>query len=121
MFYIQPRFITGLFPKCVQRCGRRFYYADGEGYDTISLTSDAALNLIQYTSGDGDDIIYGFDNKDTLTLDGLDFKTSYSKKNNAVSFKFDDGSVTLKEFSATTFHVNNSMYKITNGKFKACF
>lgn len=65
------------------------------------------------------DIIYGFDNKDTLTLDGLDFKTSYSKKNNAVTFNFNDGSVTLKEFTATTFHVNSDVYKISNGKFKA--
>ena len=90
----------------------------GKGND--SLWGDAGADTFIYAQGDGKDIIYGFDNKDTLTLDGLDFKTSYSKKNNAVSFKFDDGSVTLKEFSATTFHVNNSIYKITNGKFKAC-
>ena len=62
--------------------------------------------------------ISGFDDKDTLTFDNLDFQTSYSKKNNAVTFKFADGSVTLKDFTATTFHVNNDVYKISNGKFK---
>lgn len=97
----------------------------GAGNDTLSggkgndsLWGDAGVDTFIYTQGDGKDIIYGFDNKDTLTLDSLDFKTSYNQKNNAVTFNFNDGSVTLKEFTATTFHVNSDIYKISNGKFK---
>ena len=39
----------------------------GTGDDTISLASGAANNLIEYRAGEGNDIIYGFN--DTSTLD----------------------------------------------------
>ena len=64
--------------------------------------------------GDGKDVIFGFDNNDTLTLDNLDFKVSYKK--NAITFKVDGESVTLKDFTATNFNVNNDIYKISGSK-----
>ena len=88
--------------------------AGGKGND--SLWGSSYADSFIYSSGDGDDIICGFDDKDTLTLDGLDFTTSYSKKNQAVTFKVDGGSITLKDFSATTFNVNGSAYKIKGTK-----
>ena len=87
----------------------------GKGND--SLWGDAGADTFFYAKGDGKDVIFGFDSKDTLTLDGLDFSTSYSKKNNAITFKVDGGSVILKEFgTTTTFHVNNDIYKISGTK-----
>ena len=86
----------------------------GKGDDT--LWGDAGKD--KFICGDGDDIIFGFQDGDTLSLDGLDFKTSYSKKNSVIKFKFDGGSVTFQDFSATTFHVDDSVYSIVDGKFK---
>ena len=89
----------------------------GRGNDTLvggagndSLWGDAGAD--KFICGDGDDIIFGFDDKDTLTLDGINFKTSYDTKSGIVKFSFSGGSVTLQDFSATTFHVNDSAYQI---------
>lgn len=75
--------------------------------------NDSADKFI-YKYGDGNDFIFGFDSGDTLTLDGLDFKTSY--KNGDVTFKVNGGSVTLKDFTATTFHVNDETYQVSGSK-----
>ena len=84
----------------------------GKGNDSL-WGSSYADNFI-YSAGDGNDVIYGFDDKDTLTLDNLDFKASY--KNDALTLKFTDGSIMLKDFTATTFHINDSAYKINGSK-----
>jgi len=85
----------------------------GKGND--SLWGNAGADKFIYSAGDGKDIIFGFDNKDTLTLDGLDFTPSY--KNEILTLKVDGGSVTFKEFTATTFHVNDDTYQISGKKF----
>ena len=82
----------------------------GKGND--SLWGEAGADTFIYHKGDGKDIIYGFDNGDTLTLDNLDFTPSY--KNNAVTFKVSGGSITLKNFNATTFHINDDIYQINS-------
>ncbi|MBR3499345.1 MAG: hypothetical protein IKO05_10175 [Selenomonadaceae bacterium] len=84
----------------------------GAGND--SLWGDAGADKFFYALGDGKDIIFGFDDKDTLTLDGLDFKASY--KNEILTLKVDGGSVTLKDFSAKTFHINDGVYKLSGSK-----
>ena len=81
----------------------------GKGND--SLWGEKGNDTFIYSSGDGKDIIYGFEDGDTLTLDNLDFKASY--KSGDVIFKVDGGSITLKDFTATTFHINNDTYQIT--------
>ena len=81
-----------------------------------SLWGNAGADTFIYSSGDGKDIIYGFDDKDTLTLDNLDFTASYSKSKGTITFKVDDGSVILKDFTATTFHINDDTYKISGSK-----
>ena len=95
----------------------------GAGNDTLiggkgndSLWGDDGADKFIYSSGDGADIIFGFDNKDTLTFDNLDFKTSY--KNGVITFTVEGGSVTLKDFTATTFHVNNKTLTIKGGQLK---
>ena len=86
----------------------------GKGND--SLWGDAGADKFFYAKGDGKDIIFGFDDNDTLTFDNLAFKAAYDKKTKAVSFTVSGGSVTLKNFTATTFHVNSDAYKISGSK-----
>ena len=86
----------------------------GTGNDT--LWGNTGADTFIYSSGDGSDIILGFEDSDTITFDNLDFKASYSKKNKSVAFKFDSGDITLKNFTATTFHVNDDTYKISGSK-----
>ncbi|MBE8949193.1 MAG: hypothetical protein SR3Q1_01130 [Quinella sp. 3Q1] len=94
----------------------------GAGNDTLiggagndSLWGDAGADVFIYSSGSGKDVIFGFDAKDTLTLDTLDFTATY--KNSAVTLKFEDGSITLKNSTATTFHINDDVYQISGSKF----
>ena len=87
----------------------------GKGND--SLWGDAGADTFYYALGDGKDIIYGFENDDLLKITGA-FTASYNKKYNSVTFKMDSGSITLKKFTATTFHVNNSIYTISGSSFK---
>ncbi|MBQ4404015.1 MAG: hypothetical protein II857_06340 [Selenomonadaceae bacterium] len=93
----------------------------GAGNDTLiggagndSLWGDAGADVFIYSAGTGKDIIFGFDAKDTLTLDSLDFTATY--KNSAVTFKFEDGTLTLKDFTAKTFNINDDTYKISGSK-----
>ncbi|MBQ6296794.1 MAG: calcium-binding protein [Selenomonadaceae bacterium] len=86
----------------------------GKGND--SLWGSANADTFIYASGDGKDVIYGFDSKDTLTFDNLEFTTSYSASKGTITFKVDGGSVTLKDFTATTFHVNDTTYQISGKK-----
>ena len=86
----------------------------GAGND--SLWGDAGADTFIYHAGEGKDVIYGFDNNDTLTLDSMDFTASCKDK--AVTLKFEEGSVILQNYTATTFHINDDTYKISGGKFK---
>ena len=95
----------------------------GKGSDTLiggagndSLWGDAGADTFVYSSGGGKDVIFDFDDKDTLTLDSLDFTASH--KSGVVTLKFEEGSVTLKDFTATTFHINDDTYKISGSKFR---
>ena len=102
-------------------CGGTTTTDDGgasAGGDNDSLWGDTGADTFIYSSGDGKDIIYGFESKDTLTLDGLDFTASYSKTKGTVTLKFNSGSITFKEFTATTFHINNDTYKISGSTLK---
>ena len=93
----------------------------GAGSDTLiggagadSLWGNAGADVFIYNSGDGKDVIFGFDDTDTLTLDTIDFTTTY--KNAELSIKLDDGTLTLKDFTAETFHINDDTYTISGSK-----
>ena len=96
----------------------------GKGNDTLwggkgndSLWGGTGADNFIYSSGDGNDVIFGFDNDDLLKI-MTSFETSYSKKKNAVTFKMNDnGSITLKNFTATSFRVNSDVYQIADNKF----
>ena len=82
----------------------------GKGND--SLWGDAGRDTFIYADGDGKDVIYGFENNDLLEIIG-DFTTSYNSKKNEIAFNAGNGSITLKDFTATTFNVNGDKYKIS--------
>ncbi|MBR6711517.1 MAG: hypothetical protein IKI76_00800 [Selenomonadaceae bacterium] len=88
----------------------------GTGNDT--LWGDAGSDKFYYAKGDGKDIIYGFEDGDTLTIDNLSFTSSYSKSKGTVTLTFDSGSITFKEFTATTFHIDKDTYAISGSKLK---
>ena len=81
----------------------------GKGNDT--LWGDAGKDTFIYNNGDGKDIIYGFENNDLLKITGA-FSASYNSSKNEIAFKVGSDSITLKEFTATTFNVNGDKYKI---------
>lgn len=66
----------------------------GKGNDTISLNGgDTECDLIQYNFEDGNDVIYNFDENDTLSITG----SSYSsiKSNNDIILTVGDGKISL--------------------------
>ena len=68
----------------------------GEGNDTI--TNLGLRNVIAYESGDGNDVIYGFDSTDTIRItDGSTYSTTRSGSDMLVSIG--SGSMTLKNVS----------------------
>lgn len=90
---------------------RRSYYSDyygkdvtisgGNGNDTIDLRNSRSdvigteNNVIQYTEGDGIDVIYGFNSTDTLYVTGK--STSTMTSGNDFFVLFDSGSITIKD------------------------
>ena len=98
----------------------------GAGNDTLiggkgndKLWGESGSDTFIYNPGDGNDVIYGFDNTDMLKITGK-FSASYNKSKKEIYF--DVGSttnaVTLKNFTATTFNVNGKKYKISGSKLK---
>ena len=98
----------------IKNIGSNLVINGGTGND--SLWGDAGSDTFYYAKGDGKDTIYGFDSKDTLTFDNLDFTTTYSKSKGMITFNVSGGSITLKEFTAKTFHIDNDIYKISGSK-----
>ena len=87
----------------------------GKGNDT--LYGDGGDDTFIYTPGDGNDVIYGFEDGDTLTIDGdfnlANMKATVSKKGKELKLKIGAGSVTFKDIDATTFNINDSTYQLT--------
>lgn len=97
----------------------------GSGNDTLeggkgndSLWGNAGADTFIYNYDDGDDVIYGFANDDMLKITGS-FYGTYNKKKKEIYFKTNstDSAITLKDFSATSFNINSTNYKISGTKF----
>ena len=86
----------------------------GSGNDT--LIGGEGADVFIYASGDGKDVISGFDNNDMLQITGT-FSASYDSTSKALAFTVDDGSITIKDFTAKTFNVNGIKYKIKGNNF----
>ena len=87
----------------------------GKGNDSL-WGNDGADEFI-YNRGDGKDIIYGFSDDDTLTLNAVIRSSRINSKGDAITLKVSGGSVILQDFTATTFNINSDTYKITDGEF----
>lgn len=87
----------------------------GAGND--SLWGDTGKDTFIYASDEGKDVIYGFENNDLLKITGA-FSGTYSKSKGEVYFEVDTTSkaITLSNFSATSFNVNGTNYKISGTK-----
>ena len=84
----------------------------GKGNDFISLGGDAKDNVILYTSGDGNDTIYGFNSTSTLSISGDTYSTQVSGYD--VIVKVGNGKITLKNAYATAdkININNKSTKL---------
>ena len=86
----------------------------------LPLPSTRIANLnatLTLAAGAGNDFILGFDNTDMLQITGT-FETSYNSSKKEIYFDVGSTSnaVTIKNFSATTFRINNDTYKISGNK-----
>jgi len=87
----------------------------GAGKD--ELWGDAGADTFVYSSGDDKDVIYNFENDDMLKITGT-FTGTYNKSKKEVYFKVGStaSAITLKDFTASTFNVNGTDYKISGKK-----
>ena len=85
----------------------------GIGNDT--LEGGKGADTFIYNDGEGKDVITDFGDDDLLQITG-DFTTSYNASAGTITFKFDDGRLTLKDFTATTFNINGDSYHISGNK-----
>ncbi len=93
----------------------------GAGNDTLlggkgndMLWGNAGADVFIYESGDGQDVIFGFENEDMLQITG-NFSSTYESSKREIYFAVDSTSnaLTLKNFTATTFNINGTNYKIS--------
>jgi len=87
----------------------------GAGNDTL-YGSDGA-DVFLYRSGEGKDVISGFENDDMLLITGA-FTASVNASAKTIAFKVDStaNAVTLKNYTATSFNINGFKYKISGSK-----
>lgn len=84
------------------------------GKDNDSLWGGNDTDTFIYSKGDGKDIIYGFDNTDMLQITDT-FSTNYNSSKSEIYFKVGStkNAITLKNFTATNFNINNDSYQIS--------
>ena len=87
----------------------------GKGNDM--LWGNSGADVFIYESGDGQDVIFGFENDDMLQITG-NFSSTYDISKKEIYFFVDSttNALTLKNFSATTFNINGTNYKISGTK-----
>lgn len=78
----------------------------GAGNDAINISSNYSNSLIQYASGDGKDVIYGFSSTDTLHITKGSYTTTTSGDD--VVLNIGKGSVTFKDAIAGTLAIEDS-------------
>ncbi len=85
----------------------------GKGNDT--LYGDDGADKFIYSTGDGSDVICGFSDDDTLTLNAVIKSSSLNSKGDAITLKVTGGSIKFQDFTATTFNINNDTYQLSDG------
>ena len=75
--------------------------------DSISLSSAASGTFIKYSSGDGDDTLYGVDSNDTLQITGAKYSTVAS--GNDLIISVGGGSVILKNAQNISLNIDGTL------------
>ena len=97
---------TGEGNDSIENHGSEVTITGGKDNDTLSggkgndsLWGDAGKDTFIYASGDGKDVIYGFDNTDMLKITGT-FAGTYNKSKKEIYFKVGStyNAITLKDF-----------------------
>lgn len=91
--------------------------AGGAGNDKISLSSWADRSVVKYASGDGNDVIEGFNSNDTLYIT----KGTYSAKKNGddVIVTVGKGKITLQGAANEEISIKNSKGKVTTKNYQS--
>ena len=87
-------------------CGYYVTMKGGAGNDTITKSDYSMYNVIQYASGDGNDIINGYNSSDTIQISGSSYSTQASGNN--VIIKVGNGQMTLKDAKGTTLNITGT-------------
>ena len=83
----------------------------GEGNDTIYTAVGVRNgNVYQYSAGDGNDVIVGFNSNDTLYIDGDSYSPSVSGNDLIVSIVGSQNTITLKDSANITPKINGDKY-----------
>lgn len=85
----------------------------GAGND--SLWGGNGVDTFIYDSGDGKDMIFGFEDDDLLQING-EWSASYYKVAKKLSIKVGSGNITLKDITATNFNINGENYVLSEKK-----
>ena len=96
--YDDEQLLTGTSSKdTIKNFGSDVEINGGKGNDTIEINLEEKVekNIVRYASGDGKDVVYGFDFDDVLKITKAKHKVS--TKNNDVIVKVGSGSITLKD------------------------
>ena len=86
----------------------------GKGNDTLELSEYSKNHLIKYASGDGNDIIYGFDSNDTIQITSGSYSTT--KSGSDFIIKVGKQKITLKDAVETNrdkIHIKDSSGKVS--------
>ena len=85
------------------------------GADNDTLLGGDGSDTFIYKSGEGKDVISGFEDNDLLQVTGV-FSATYNKRAKELYFNVDSttNAITLKNFTATSFNVNGTAYQISN-------
>ena len=82
---------------------------NGGGKNDTLWGGDGSDTFI-YESGGGKDVVYGFGNEDALQIGNF----TATVKDNSIAFKVGSqtNAITLKDYTATTFNINGTNYKV---------
>ena len=79
----------------------------GAGNDVISLDSSTKNNIIQYSSGDGNDTIFGFTTTDKLQIAGGSYSTA--KSGTDLKVNVSTGSILLKNAASIAVNIDGTI------------
>ena len=91
--------------------GNNVTISGGAGDDTITKYSLANNNVFQYSSGDGNDKIYGYNSTDTLNI--INGKYTRSTVGNNVIVSVDSGTITLDGAADKIININGKINEVT--------